>query len=572
MVRSSSTTASKRVSAKAVAGARVVSLHLNIDAEADRDAFFGFSLRKRELKKADGPEKAEGDRKSSFYPLGGFKSLSWGGNQPDEKLIQAFQWADYGVSPGKRYEYEVTGVFSHADREACLLIVETEPSELAKPVSRASKQAEGDAAAAVPVHDVVFNRGVAGSQAYARKFGNRAPEECDDPAAAFAWLSAGLEEALIGFVEQAAAAHADRANPVKQVALRVAAYEFKYEKFLLALKSAAEAGVDVAITYDSKGNRKGELVKNAVEADEAIEAAGLPRALLTRRTRATISHNKFIVRLEDGKPTAVWTGSTNFTAGGIFGQSNVGHVVHDPRTAGLFLDYWLALRTDPTLRSLTAVTEKLTPLPHAIAPRSTHVVFSPRSSDAALRLYAYLFACARDTVCLTAAFGVTAFFRDLLIADGDAPASLRQRFLLLEKAPSAEELAAIEADPRNRVAVGAVLSPVVSSSQSSGGQSSESEKESESEGDASSGRGEEPTPAAFSAALLGEAVTGLNDHVSFVHTKFMLVDPLGADPIVVCGSGSSFNPNLLDSIYPPPRSPFPICILQLRCFRPLLFV
>ncbi len=37
---------------------------------------------------------------------------------------------------------------------------------------------------------------------------------------------------------------------------------------------------------------------------------------------------------------------------------------------------------------------------------------------------------------------------------------------------------------------------------------------------------------------LGEQLTGLNTHVKYVHTKYMLVDPLGKRPIVVTGSAN----------------------------------
>ena len=35
-----------------------------------------------------------------------------------------------------------------------------------------------------------------------------------------------------------------------------------------------------------------------------------------------------------------------------------------------------------------------------------------------------------------------------------------------------------------------------------------------------------------------ETLTGLNSHVRYIHTKFMLVDPLGRDPLVVTGSAN----------------------------------
>ena len=37
---------------------------------------------------------------------------------------------------------------------------------------------------------------------------------------------------------------------------------------------------------------------------------------------------------------------------------------------------------------------------------------------------------------------------------------------------------------------------------------------------------------------LREQLTGLNDHVKYVHTKYMLIDPLGDDPLVIAGSAN----------------------------------
>ena len=37
---------------------------------------------------------------------------------------------------------------------------------------------------------------------------------------------------------------------------------------------------------------------------------------------------------------------------------------------------------------------------------------------------------------------------------------------------------------------------------------------------------------------LKEKLSGLNTHVQFIHTKYMLVDPLGDDPIVITGSAN----------------------------------
>lgn len=45
--------------------------------------------------------------------------------------------------------------------------------------------------------------------------------------------------------------------------------------------------------------------------------------------RNAISHDKFVVLLKDGVLRAVWTGSTNWTEGAIYGQLNVGHAFYD---------------------------------------------------------------------------------------------------------------------------------------------------------------------------------------------------------------------------------------------------
>ena len=83
-------------------------------------------------------------------------------------------------------------------------------------------------------------------------------------------------------------------------------------------------------------------------------------ALCARRTQAKIAHNKFIVLLHDGKPKEVRTGSTNFTEGGIYGHSNLGHIVRSPRVAARYVAHWKQLRSDPKAAVLRDWTEQET--------------------------------------------------------------------------------------------------------------------------------------------------------------------------------------------------------------------
>src|SRR5262249_22981925 len=155
------------------------------------------------------------------------------------------------------------------------------------------------------------------------------------------WLSRGLFEALLKFIGLAQDHH---------FALRAAFYEFHYQPVANALAKAIEAGADVQIVYDAESSYK--------EPNEAvIREAGLDqlKAVIKRTVSEGIRHNKFVVLLENDQPIAVWTGSTNISDGGIFGHSNVGHIIWSREVAGKYLEYWKLLaenRTPGALREL----------------------------------------------------------------------------------------------------------------------------------------------------------------------------------------------------------------------------
>lgn len=142
--------------------------------------------------------------------------------------MAGFFWSDYTAKSGVEYTFTVYPMIGSPDKlerqgDGFSISIKTESG------------LDG-------THSVFFNRGVAGSQGYSRRFGERKPDDVPDRAA-FQWLSNGLEEALMAFVGSATDS---------SYSLRVAAYEFKYEPFLLALKAAHERGVDVKIVVDWK--------------------------------------------------------------------------------------------------------------------------------------------------------------------------------------------------------------------------------------------------------------------------------------------------------------------------------
>ena len=395
-----------------------------------------------------------------------------------DQPVQSFQWSDYTAKPGHDYTYTVIALKGSP----------TNLTEHAKTIIRIQTESpEGG------THDVYFNRGVAGSQAYAKRFGNKRPDKVPNRQA-WIWLSRGLYEALSDFVASAV--------PDKH-ALRIAAYEFHYEPFLQVVKAAVDRGVDVKIIYDGREEKPGD--KNC----QAVSDAGLDSICIQRtKTPSYISHNKFIVKLEDGSPKSLLTGGTNFSDGGIFGHSNVAHVVEDTDIASKYLEYWELLSGDPEVSDMKADVEEISPLPDDEPPSGTSVVFSPRANLDALKWYAKLASKAEDGLFMTFAFGINDVFKEVY-ANGAAKfrvALLEKKTRPMEPGPArdAEErkIQELRNMKENTFAVGEFI------------------RSNEYDG------------------WVEEKLTGLNTNVQYVHNKFMLVDPLSDDPIVVAGSAN----------------------------------
>lgn len=401
-----------------------------------------------------------------------------------EHPIQSFLWADYTAKAGTRYDYRIVPVYggiknpSLDDGAAVLLRVAAEHV--------GDQPADGGDAA--PRHDVFFNRGVIGSQAYAREFGNRAPDADDPRAREMKWLSRGLFEALVGFIGLAK----------DGMALRAALYEFHYAPVANAFLKAIEAGADVKIVYDAESSYK-------KENEATIRTAGLDNfgAAVPRTVTEGIRHNKFIVLLEGDKPVAVWTGSTNISAGGLFGHSNVGHIVWDGDVAAKYLAYWQRLADNLTPTRLREPNRQATPTPAGRPPRGSVLpLFSARDakdSNQTLQWYADRYAEAKEISCMTFAFNIDEAFQQVLARQNDV-----LRYVVKDDPLGADE--SIGHDRDVIFAAGAYL-------------------------------GEDAL-----ANFLKERSNPLNRN-RYIHNKFMLVDPLGEDPLVITGSANFSKPS-----------------------------
>ena len=400
-----------------------------------------------------------------------------------EHPIQGFLWADYTAKAGIHYQFRIVPLHG--------AVKNPKLDEVAAVTLDVTTETEGDQSvegAKKTRHDVFFNRGVIGSQAYAREFGNSEPDRDDPQSREMKWLSRGLFEALVKFIGLAG----------DGMGLRAALYEFHYLPVANAFKKAIEAGADVKIVYDAESSYK-------LENEATIMAAGLDEygAGVPRTVSEGIRHNKFIVLMDGDEPVAVWTGSTNISAGGVFGHSNVGHIVWDQDVAQKYLDYWQRLADNLTPTKLRGPNKTDTPTPVGKPPADSVVpIFSARDgkeSNDTLEWYAARLAEAREVSCTTFAFNIDDVFQEVFAKEGNA-----LRYIV--KDDPLGEAESIGQDRDVIFAAGAYL-----------------------------GSG-------ALANFLRERANPLNRNL-YIHNKFMLIDPLSDDPLVITGSANFSKPS-----------------------------
>lgn len=391
--------------------------------------------------------------------------------------IQGFTWSDFSAKPAHDYTYEVRALRG----------MPSAPQEAEKIAVRIQTEKERGT-----THHVHFNRGAAASQEYVRLFGDKRP--ADVGPAAYKWLSRGAAEAISEFIGRATGAG---------LGLRVGAYEFTDDTVLKALGAARDRGADVQVRYHAVDDEQKIANEKAIQ-DHGLEDICQPR----HAVGLALSHNKVIILTKAGAAQAVLTGSTNFSDGGIYGHSNVVHICEDNDVAKQYLWLWDELAKNIAKKDDAPVLAGKTPLPADPLAKQITPIFSPRPDYAALDWYADQAKNAQNALFMTFAFGMNARFQTAY-QTGTAPL----RYALMEamsgptrtkaqKEANEAAIIALRKMKENKFAIGAHI-----------------------------GTG------AFHHWLI-EKLSGLNVHVRYLHTKYMLVDPLGANPLVISGSAN----------------------------------
>jgi phosphatidylserine/phosphatidylglycerophosphate/cardiolipin synthase-like enzyme len=511
-VRSKSTITERGFEAKFISGTHVILIALNCP-DAVRTGLKGFAFERQMVGPGSkGPKFLRSqkvfksivpDPKNAHDPSDPTKPQAF---YTDKFPVQSFLWGDYAASPGTTYRFRILPMFGNPGA-----LSTDSKDEIKLEVTTEREWDAGD------IHGVWFNRGAIASQKFSEEFGNQPPKNINDPKdPTVAWLSRGLLEACLAYINETEPGDA----------LRVAAYEFTYPPILNALKALIDKGIDVQIVYHDTSDASG------APNETAMEAAGLPindQKITYRRSKTKIPHNKFIVRLKGRTdPVEVWTGSTNFTPSGFLGQTNVGHRIADAGTARQYRDFWEVVKTDPEVKDARAKLATLTPNPaEAIAAKSVVRLFSPRAKAEMLGWYGRRMLDAANSVWFTAAFGIS---KDLI--EPIAKKRNQMRFVLMEKPAPADQKKALTAD-FNRVILSYGV-PLGEIYRMKNGKPTARMPVKEFELD--------------KWFFTEEHFRPKNDgFVFFVHTKFVLIDPLSDDPLVCSGSANFSSGSLLQN-------------------------
>lgn len=492
---------------KVITGTRVVLMAWDLD-EVARTGLRGFGIQRVPKK---GPPRWMTGTKYFEHAVDGVpdKAAEF---STREHPLQTFLWSDYEALPGQKRALRLVALYGEPGQliegSSIQFEVATEPENKGK-------------------HSVWFNRGAIASHAFATDHDNKqiTDEMVRDVSedgvlndGTVRWLSRGLAEACLGYI--------NAAKPGE--GLRVCAYEFTYLPVLLALKRALRRGVDVQIVYhfSQKTNDHNFNAIDTAKIPEFGKVGGKKVRVLYQRTRTSIPHNKFIVRLIDDKPVEAWTGSTNFTDTGMFGQTNVGHVIRDSGVAEKYLAYWKLVTDDLTHKPMVEETGKISANPPSLVAKNAVIpFFSPRVADNMLDWYSARIRNSRSFAGITLAFNVADKILGGLATENDA-----LRLALLENPPT-RAVRKAEFENRGKLAFsnGAILGKTFIKFKEGGAKV------------APVANGE--LDQWYITEELARPIN--NGHVYFIHSKFVMIDPLSEDPLICTGS-ANFSTNSLE--------------------------
>lgn len=298
----------------------------------------GFALRRKIKRAAGSPQSpntvsdvdADGFHEEIVASWVGFAdgpAVEEGTRKPTtEWPIQKYLWSDFAVNPGDIVAYRVSAMVGP----------ETALQESADHVSDWSDAMQIGAETSGHV-SCYFNRGIVASQWLARALPEESPTTKlkkaigtpDDPIRRF--LAGPIRDKLVSLL-----------NDAKSNGGHIYAALFELDDpELIPLLQGFKKRAHIVLGNGSvkkKGDDENEDARSDLSVCDVKDRMSAPRAL---------AHNKFLVICDaDKSPQAVWTGSTNWTMTGLCTQANNALLIDNPAVAEFYLDQWKTLASD----------------------------------------------------------------------------------------------------------------------------------------------------------------------------------------------------------------------------------
>jgi phosphatidylserine/phosphatidylglycerophosphate/cardiolipin synthase-like enzyme len=467
-------TADGMVNVRAISGTHVVFLAFNMK-KADAKTLMGFAIQRTDLTEDETIWLRGNKSFASARPTAASDDYS-----SHKQPFQSFQWADYTAKPGYKYRYRIVAMRGVPGKLKELAATEIEIE---------TEKATGGK------HEVHFNRGAIASQAFTNQFKGRTLNEAG--AAGYEWLGRDLVPALLDYINRAK----DASFSLHAAYFELSRPEGKpWSDIVGALLAAKQRGVDVKLVYHAVDDTQGKANLKLIGDDAALNAISTPRR------NAKLMHNKFIVLSRNGNPVSVWTGSTNISRNALYGQLNCGHAVNDAKVAQSFLAYWTTLSGDLEADEMKDWVEANNPQPPTATNSDAIIpIFSPHRGKKVFDWWVNL-ASQRQPLFMTFPFGIVKDFRPVFDKDDGV-----LRFAMLDKYTNGGNVAAREAVKaeieriRRFPNIGMALGNHIEVSWIDGWRKEQG---------------------------------GIGVNVNWVHTKFMLIDPLGPSPVTLAGSAN----------------------------------
>lgn len=312
-------TNTEKKSGLAIANSRVVQLWFNVFPDGQEIAQFLGVMIERIYQDTN-----EIEILPAWIPFEGQDNKDWKRGSTREWPIQGDQWKDLFAKPGRKMRYRITAMVGTPGN----LTAREDLAVMTNAVELTSQHG----AITLGVNDAILS-----TQSLARKLGT-GPDGKPDAEKLIRLINTvgdPLREKLAGDILPMVRAFFLRALSIKGH-LFGALYE-DADPELVELQLKNKDLLDLILGNTGKDDETNKATRARFHAakmrvhDRMLADGHLP-------------HNKFWVLVDaNGKPVAVLTGSTNWTATGLCGQTNVMVIIDDPEVAQLFYDYWQRL-------------------------------------------------------------------------------------------------------------------------------------------------------------------------------------------------------------------------------------